>query len=321
MREPWFWREDGVAAKAAAIAFAPASWLYDLGQRLRAAMSRPQSAGAPVICVGNATLGGVGKTPFALTLQKLLAERGVSAHFQSRGHGGSLTGPVMVHDRHTAIEVGDEALLLARAAPTWVAKNRLAGARAAADGADVVIMDDGFQNPTIRKDFSVLLVDAADPAGNNQVFPAGPLREPMARAVSRADAIALIGEGEPRIDAQGLPVYRASTAVAPTIPPQKVVAFCGIGRPARFFASLEANGFTLVERIAFPDHHPFTPAEFGALAAKARKAGAALIATEKDLVRLSPEQRDGVATVKLTMTIDDPDSLARLALAKIKGAS
>ncbi len=310
MKEPWFWRESGLAARAAAMTLAPAALLYDAGQRMRAAMTRAAKVSAPIICVGNATLGGVGKTPFALMLQCLLREQGVNAQFLSRGYGGSLKGPVRVTDRHTARDVGDEALQLAAAAPTYIAKSRVKGARAAAQaGAGAIIMDDGFQNREIWKDLSFLLLDAADPAGNARVFPAGPLREPLRRAIARADAIVLVGEGAPAIDAGERPLFRAKGAIAPSIAPQKIIAFCGIGGPMRFFASLEAAGFALAARVAFPDHHVYRPAELVRLKAQAKKSGAALITTEKDIVRLSADEREGVAVARLLMTADEPRRL------------
>jgi tetraacyldisaccharide 4'-kinase len=318
MKEPWFWRDTGIAARAAAGVLTPAAFVYDCGQRLRIAMTAPVSVGAPVICVGNATLGGVGKTPFALALHRLLKDRGVNAGFLSRGYGGALQGPVVVTSVHDAAEVGDEPILLAAAASTWIAKDRVAGARAAtAAGADAIIMDDGFQNPALKKDFSFLLVSAADTVGNACVFPAGPLREQMARALARANAVVVIGDGSPALDLNTRPVFRARTEIQPTIAPQKAVAFCGIGRPERFFNSLEEHGFALVSTIAFQDHHPFTASELAALHKKSKNAGAALITTEKDLVRLAPDQRTGIAVAKLTMTIDDPDGLTDLVMQKI----
>jgi tetraacyldisaccharide 4'-kinase len=317
MKEPWFWRDTGIAARAASAVLAPAAFVYDCGQRLRAATTNPESAGAPVVCIGNATLGGVGKTPFALMLQQLLKDRGVAAHFLSRGYGGSMKGSVLVNAQHRADEVGDEPLLLAAAAPTWVAKDRVAGARAAAGGADVIIMDDGFQNPTIRKDLSFLLMSSADKGDNSSIFPAGPLREPFERAVARAGAVVIVGAGAPAIDTGGRPLYRAATEIHPTIAPQKAIAFCGIARPERFFTSLEEKGFGLATRIAFPDHHAFTPAELAALRNKAKAAGAALITTQKDYVRLAPEEREDIAVAKLVMIVDDPAGLAGLVMTKI----
>lgn len=320
MKEPWFWREKSLAARAATAILAPAAFIYDQGQRLRAFASRPANAGASVICVGNASLGGVGKTPFALMLRALLKQEGVEAHFLSRGHGGRLIGPVRVAPEHGADEVGDEPLLLAADAPTWIAKSKLAGARAAASaGAEAIIMDDGFQNPTVRKDVSFLLIDAANPDGNGRIFPAGPMREPLARAAARADAIILVGEGPPPT-LGGNPLFRARTRIRPGMAPRKAVAFCGIGRPERFFRDLEAEGFTLAGRFAFPDHHRYLPGEIERLRRKAAKADAALITTEKDLVRLSPEARVGIATARLEMTIDDPQALVRLVLSKMGAA-
>ncbi len=323
MKEPWFWRDQSLAARAAASAMTPASLLYDLAQRLRAAIVTPRDAGAPVICVGNATLGGSGKTPFALLLRRLLNERGVTAHFSSRGYGGALSGPVRVTAAHTAEEVGDEALLLAAAAPTWIAKNRAAGARAAAGaGAGAVIMDDGFQNPTVKKHVSILLVSVADLSGNGRVFPAGPLREPFARAIARADIVVVVHRehpfGAPRDAAsaliekagRGSRIYHAHTAIDPSIAPGKAVAFCGIAHPERFFESLERSGFVLTSRIAFADHHPFTTANLAELRRRTADENAALITTEKDFVRLERGARDGIAIARLRLEVDQPEYLA-----------
>lgn len=316
MKEPWFWRDDGYAAKAASALMAPASMLYDAAQRLRMSAATPQKSGAPVICVGNATLGGAGKTPFALMLKKILGEKNIKVHFASRGFGGNLKGPVRVSADHTAIEVGDEPLLLAAEAPTWIAKNRLDGVRAAAKGADIVIMDDGFQNPTVAKDFAILLADADDPCGNGRVFPAGPMREPFARAAARADAIALIGEGD-GVPVDVAPVFRARRRMTTDLAPQKIFAFCGIARAERFFSGLEAAGFTLAGARAFADHHPYAAEEISALMALAKKAGAQLMTTEKDFVRLPADARSGVNFARLELTIDDAGGLYDLIAKKI----
>lgn len=316
--EPWFWRGNTPAASLARAALLPAALVYDLAQRLRAAATTPTRVGLPVICIGNATLGGAGKTPLAMTLHGLLKARGINACFQSRGYGGSLRGPVRVDDRHAADEVGDEALLLASLAPTFVAKDRLAGlCAAAAGGAELVIMDDGFQNPTIVKDVSLLVIDPDDALDGAPLFPAGPLREPLTRAVARADALILTGEKAVAIDAGARPIFRARRETKASIAPQRVVAFCGIGRPARFFASLEAQGFSLARRLAFPDHHAFSAADLERLRAEARKEKAMLITTEKDRVRLSSRDRDGVAIASLSLTIDGADALVSLIFSKI----
>lgn len=316
MKEPWFWRDDSLAARAAATALEPAALLYDCGQRLRAAFATPMKVAAPVICVGNASLGGVGKTPFALMLHAMLKERGVNAAFLSRGYGGALKGPLRVNEHHRAGEVGDEPLLLAAAGPTFIAKNRAAGAMAAA-GADAIIMDDGFQNPEIAKTLSFLLISGADPSGNGRIFPAGPMREPLARAIGRADAVVLVGAGDPVVDAGGRPVFRATTQIETDIEPQKAVAFCGIGAPQRFFDTLEDKGYTLVVKAAYPDHHFYSEPELAALKGRAALARCALITTEKDFVRLTPAQRDGVRIARLMMKVDRPEELSAFTLKMI----
>ncbi len=309
MNEPWFWRENSMAARAARMMLTPAALLYDAGQQVRTAFARPVDPGVPVLCVGNATTGGVGKTPFALMLQRLLAADGVEAAFVSRGYGGTLTGPVRVTPQHTAQDVGDEPLLLASAAPTWIAKNRAAGAVAAAKaGAKLLIMDDGFQNPTVKKTLSFLLLGGDE--HHLAPFPAGPLREPMARAIARADAVVEASlPSSPPGPAEGR--FYTHTDISPTIAPQPVIAFCGIARPERFFHSLEAKGFTLAGRAAFPDHYAFSAGDVADLRARAKAASAALITTEKDLVRLAAAEREGIAVARLTMSVDDPQRLVR----------
>ena len=176
MKEPWFWRSHSTAANLAKIFCLPASFFYDAGQRARAAFANPPKVQSPVICVGNATVGGVGKTPLARTLHRLLTDQGVDAHFQTRGFGGALSGPTQVNaSKHNAEMVGDEPLLLAQQGPVWVSKNRARGVAAAADaGAEAIITDDGFQNPTVHKSFSILVVGGRDEFGNRAIFPAGP---------------------------------------------------------------------------------------------------------------------------------------------------
>ncbi|MCB2099218.1 MAG: tetraacyldisaccharide 4'-kinase [Parvularculaceae bacterium] len=317
MKEPWFWRDNSMAASAVGVLLSPLSFLYDAGQRWRAATTRASRAGAPVICIGNASLGGTGKTPFALMLNALLKERGLVAHFATRGFGGALEGRVRVDETHTARDVGDEALLLARAAPTFVARNRLAGVRAAASGADIVIMDDGFQNPSVAKDFSILIVNSADHSAGRRVFPAGPMREPLKRAIARADALALNGDLGGHLDTAGKPLFRLATHIVDAPAPQKVIAFCGIANPARFFDSVDRAGMSMAGKIAFADHHPFTPGDIAMLRQRAKREHARLITTEKDFVRLPADARADVMTLEIAMTLDDPAGLVDLILTKI----
>jgi tetraacyldisaccharide 4'-kinase len=220
MRAPEFWRRDGALAHA----LAPLSWAWAAGARGRQAGARPEHAAAPVLCVGNLTVGGAGKTPTVLALLRRLRERGRKPHALSRGYGGRLKGPLRVAAGHTAAQVGDEALLLAEAAPTWIARDRAAGARAAvAAGADVIVMDDGFQNPSLAKDLSLVVVDAAYGFGNGRLLPAGPLREPIARGLARADAVVLVlpslDERLAPLPPMGLPVLRARLLPQPRLSP------------------------------------------------------------------------------------------------------
>lgn len=329
MREPWFWRSDTIAAKVISAVLSPAGYVYDLGQHIRWRITRPARADIPVICIGNATLGGVGKTPFAIMLCDLLSEEGLNCAFLTRGYGGGEPGPLRVDvDKHSHEQVGDEALLLARHGATWVSRDRVAGAKAAAkDGTDVIIMDDGFQNPTIEKTFSVLLLDAEEPSGNGHVFPAGPLREPVMRAQQRADVTVVIGPDEASAQeaaSRHSAAFAAWLAPTETLPPQKVIAFSGIGRPEKFFTLLRREGLDVANAISFPDHHPFTPANLSALLKPAESANAALITTEKDHVRLPADMRERVLSYPVRMMLNQPaafKALLRSAIDRTGGAA
>lgn len=318
MREPWFWRSRSLTARAIAGALSPAAALYQAGQKLRWRMTKPQRAPIPVICIGNASLGGVGKTPFAMLVERLLREKGVRSFFLTRGFGGALKGPLLVDpEKHNAHDVGDEALLLARRAPTILAANRPAGAALAAEkGAGAVIMDDGFQNPTLRKDLSILLVAADAGDAGERLFPAGPFREPLREARARADVVVAIGANETA--ARGAKAdFHAWLAPAGEVKSRRVIAFAGLGRPERFFAMLETYGFELAGKLAFPDHHPFRESELDMLARKAKKENAQLITTEKDFVRLTPAFQAQAAAFPVEMRIDNPEELTRRLMARI----
>ncbi len=191
MRQPEFWRHDGAVAKI----LTPLGWAFHGAGRIRRWAARPYCAPIPVICVGNLVAGGAGKTPVAMAIADMLLAARRKPHFLTRGFGGGLAGPVRV-DRsgHDAGAVGDEALLLADMAPCWVARDRADGARAAVDaGAEIIVMDDGFQNPQPAKDLSLIVIDGGVGFGNRRVIPAGPLRENLAAGIRRADAAILIG--------------------------------------------------------------------------------------------------------------------------------
>ncbi len=309
MRAPWFWREKTLAARAVALGLAPLAVLYDIGQRARWRITTPKRAPVPVICIGNATLGGVGKTPFAMALKGLLG--GDAVHFLTRGYGGSLHGPLRVHSStHDVSEVGDEALVLARCGTVWVSKDRPAGASAAAKaGAELIIMDDGFQNPTLEKTVSILLIDAAGADGNGKIFPAGPYREPLERARARADIVVYVG-GDAATATAAAQKHTAPFAawLEPDNPPQagRVVAFSGIAKPQKFFKTLAAAGFEIAKPVSFPDHHRFSNQDLFALARIAAAKGAPLITTEKDYARLPDDFRAGVLVFPVTMKINQP---------------
>lgn len=310
MRPPAFWA--GPPGHPAARWLAPLGALY--GRHTATRMDRPGAAApCPVLCVGNFTLGGAGKTPTALALAALLRDLGAKPAFLTRGYGGRLAGPVRVDPaRQSVAETGDEARLLARAAPTILARDRPAGAALChRDGADVIVMDDGLQNPSLAKTLSLAVVDAGAGLGNGLPFPAGPLRVPLARQWPHIHGLVLIGDG-PRgapvaedAGARGLPVHRARLVPGADLTGRRVLAFAGIGRPEKFFASLEEAGATLAGRRTFPDHHPYAAADEAALAAEAARLGAALITTEKDHVRLSPRFADRVATLPVTLVFAD----------------
>src|SRR5258706_4015387 len=289
MRPPDFGRRG--ADHPLARATAPLALIYRAGAGLRAALARPVPAPIPVLCGGGLTVGGAGKPPTVLALACLLRYEGRAVHWVSGGYGGRLAGPLRVDPaQHDAAMVGDEPLLLAAAAPCWIARNRNAGVRAAAAaGATLALLDDGFQNPTIAKNWSLLAIDGEDGFGNGRVLPAGPLREPPEQGLARADAVLLIGDDRAGIAAlvpPGKPLLHAD--LVPLLPTalagRRVVAFAGIGRPAKFFATLERLPLELVERGAFADHHPYAAAEIERLIERAAGREAIAVTTAKDLM-------------------------------------
>lgn len=315
MKAPAHWQRTS----ALSLALMPLSWCVAMGGRARRAWANPARAPVPVICIGNLVAGGAGKTPVAIAVADALFRHGRTVHFLSRGYGGREVGPLRVDpDRHTANDVGDEPLLLARRAPTWIARDRASGAASAAnEGAEIVVMDDGFQNPTIAKDLSFVVVDGGYGFGNGHVMPAGPLREPLADGFSRADAVILMEPDEAGIAAAlptTVPVLRA--ALRPTEPDalsgKSVYAFAGIGRPEKFFATLREMGAILAGTREFPDHHAYSDADTKELIDAARQAAAIPVTTEKDTVRLPPPVRTDVTAVPVEIGWDDEKALEAL---------
>lgn len=325
MRTPEFWyRSPGRLARL----LAPFSLIQATLTRRRLASATPYRPGIPVICIGNLVAGGAGKTPTALAVAAALGS--TDTHFLSRGHGGRLEGPVQVDPAgHTAADVGDEPLLLARTRPTWVARDRAAGARAAeAAGAGVLVLDDGFQNPSLAKDLSLLVVDGTGGFGNGLVIPAGPLREPVEAGLARADAVVLVGPDRSGIGARlaelapHLPMLGARIAPEPgaaqALKGRRVYAFAGIGRPAKLFQTLRDLGAELVATTGFADHHPYAPDEIMRMVEAAASADSILVTTEKDWVRLPENARPMVQTLPVALAFDDPAALAVL-LAGLRG--
>jgi tetraacyldisaccharide 4'-kinase len=329
MREPAFW-------------YAPSSWRSRLLRPLAAiygeiAATRMKrigvDVGIPVLCVGNFHVGGAGKTPTALALVALLRELGETPVVLSRGYGGRLKGPVKVDpERHSAIDVGDEPLMMARHVTVVIARDRVDGAALArSTGASVMVMDDGFQNPAVAKNTSIIVIDGDRGLGNGRVLPAGPLRAPLDVQLARSDALVIVGDGRAAegvaasITAQGGVVFRArlepDAASLSALRGTRVLAFAGIGDPARFFRTLRGSGVDVVIEKAFADHHAYTSADIDALATRASRDGLTLVTTEKDLVKLRalPGTSD-FEPFAVTLAFDDVAALKTFVLMQLNKA-
>lgn len=321
MREPHFWTVTDKRSRASApmikLLMTPLSMLYRWAGRRRIARTKPVDAGLPVVCIGNLTLGGAGKTPVAAAVRAYFAAKGARTASLSRGYRGSIVGPTHVDAQvNTASEVGDEPLMLAAMGEAWISKDRPLGAQAMKEaGVQIIVMDDGHQNPTLKKSLSIVVIDATNPFGNGHVFPKGPLREPVAEGLKRADAVVLMGDGDKPAVLDGFKgvVLRAHLAPLAPLPPGRYIAFAGIGRPERFFDSLQQQaGVELAEGVPYPDHHAFQPSDMKFLMKLAKERDAHLVTTDKDHVRLSPELKGHVLRASVDAKFEDEQALHTL---------
>lgn len=329
MREPYFWNVTDLRARASAPALrilaTPLSmlWAWETARKIRGVT--PADPGLPVICIGNLTLGGAGKTPVSALVRSRLGLMGKRAATLSRGYRGSIETPTRVDPAtHTAAETGDEPLMLSASGEAWVSRDRIAGATAMkAAGVEVVVMDDGHQNPTLKKTLSLVVIDAGLPFGNGFVCPKGPLREPVKDGLARADAVVLMGEGRVPDALKGWdrPVLRAKLSPVAELPAGRYVAFAGIGRPMRFFDSLKTRaGIELCDGVPFADHHAYVRSDLDHLMRMAADHEAKLVTTDKDFVRLPVDMRDKVVRASVVAEFDDVAALDVL-LAKAISAS
>jgi tetraacyldisaccharide 4'-kinase len=319
VREPNFWWRPRAWPS---LVLAPLAAIYGAAAASRLRRSG-EDIGIPVICVGNYTLGGAGKTPAVIALVALLRAEGHCPFVLSRGYGGTLAGPVLVDvAKHTAAEVGDEPLLLAGIAPVVVSADRVAGARLAVGrGAGVIVMDDGFQNPSLAKQLSLIAVDAARGTGNSAVFPAGPLRAPLAVQIDRTDALVVIGDGSAAdriasaVSSLGKLVLRArlvaDEADVGLLKGKRVLAFAGIGDPEKFFGTLRCCGVQVVTAKGFADHHAYRENELAMLRAEALRDGLTLVTTAKDLARLGDAGK-GIVALRVSLAFEDQTALRQL---------
>ncbi len=322
MKEPFFWSagldpKSREAAPLTRMLLTPLAWIYGLIAAEKISAATPIEVSAKVICVGNISVGGVGKSPVVAALRSMLsAHPGLRVATLSRGYGGKLKGPLRVDtSHHTARDVGDEPYMLAQNGETWIGADRgAAGKMMSNAGVDIIIMDDGHQNPSLNKDISLVVVDTRTAFGNGYVIPKGPLRETISAGLARADAVIVMGDGDipSELSTYGGPILRAKITSDTKLAPGPYVGFAGIGYPQKFFDTLTDSGVDLRDSVPFPDHHIFTSRDMNYLRELARDHKAHLITTEKDLARMTPEQKHGVVALPVKAQFEDTDALGKL---------
>lgn len=321
MKAPHFWSGglDPMSREAAPLTrviLTPFEKLYIWGFRRKLENAQPDTCDALVICVGNVTVGGTGKTPIVGRLREGASAKGLRCASLSRGYGGNQKGPLRVDpQRHSAKDVGDEPLMLAQSGESWIGRDRAEAGRAmAADGVDVIIMDDGYQNHDLKKDYSVLIVDSENPVGNGYCIPKGPMRETFKSAHDRCSDVILVGDATPKAfeGSQGLAHLRARITPLAAPPTSPLIAFAGIGRPQKFFDSLDEAGGNIVESVPYGDHHVYSQSDLSYLRKLSEERNAQLITTTKDFVRLSEHDRNGIVQFPIVVKFDDENAFAQM---------
>lgn len=313
-KTPKFWSSNNIFSQV----LLPFSYIYYFGFWARKVCSKAVKMPIPVICIGNLTAGGAGKTPVALYVGEMLKSKGIKAFYISRGYCGVQKSPILVDlGEHNASRVGDEPLLLAQILPTIVGKNRLQTAEfAVKNGAEIIIMDDGFQNPTLHKDLSLIVVDRHLSFGNERMLPAGPLREPVRVGLARADALILVNPPSfLPTTLPNIPIFLARTHPKNSmlaLAGKRIVAFCGIAHPNKFYTMLEGGGAEILEQKSFPDHHNYTNSELENLRELAKKQNAILVTTSKDAARMSKEFLQEITIAEMELAFENKKNLEDL---------
>lgn len=310
MKTPSFWQNNNIISTL----FTPLGWAYGAITKLRIILTKPQKINCPVICIGNITAGGTGKTPVAISIAKILQNQGKNPSFISRGYGGKLKDLFVNTQKHSALDVGDEPLLLAAQAPVFINPDRFqAGLKACQNGADIILMDDGFQNPKLHKDLSFMVIDGNIGLGNEKFIPAGPLRESLKSGLKRAQAVIIIGEDKHNISAR---VGKKTIFFARIAPVKKqntekpIIAFAGIGRPEKFYNSLQESGFNLLKTIDFEDHHFYNESELQAIIAQAKELNAEIYTTSKDYVKIPKILQSDFKVLEIEIKWDNEKKLS-----------